>query len=162
MGVSEVVKNQLFNILEELFQQANEKIIVFNRLGEIEFVNKRASEALQLSNIDSHFFKLTEKSSTEWKEFINSVVQNITASYTLSVVNDNNQEVTLKILGYYIEEKQLIFGRVRLNPINTFSIAGNKNAKTFQQLINGMAHGVVLTSMDGKNICKNKNVGLSQ
>lgn len=106
---------QFKNTLEDLFQQSQENIIVFNRSKEIVFINSNASKELHLSNTKLNHLQLTTKSENEWTQFINTIEQNMTSSCCVSIINDGNQKINLKIWGYLIKNKQLIFGRVLLN-----------------------------------------------
>lgn len=101
---------QFKNTLEDLFQQSQENIIVFNRSKEIVFINSNASKELHLSNTKLNHLQLTTKSENEWTQFINTIEQNMTSSCCVSIINDGNQKINLKICGYLIKNKQLIFG----------------------------------------------------
>lgn len=148
---------QFKSTLEDLFQQSQENIIVFNRSKEIVFINSNASKELHLSNTKLNHLQLTTKSENEWTQFIKTIEQNMTASCCVSIINDDNQKINLKIGGYLIKNKQLIFGRVLLNFPGNFAKSNISSSISFQRLINGMANGVVITSLNGEIISANVN-----
>lgn len=151
----ETVEIHFGNMLEELFQQAHENIVVLNRSRNIVFINLKATSELQLSKSESNYLNLTAHSEKEWEEFIQTIDQNMTASCIVTVINDANQELSLKISGYLIGGEQLIYCRLQLNPLQSLTKTIPYRSISFQQLINGMAHGVVLTALNGKIITAN-------
>ncbi len=151
----EAVEIHFGNMLEELFQQANENIVVLNRSRKIVFINSKATSELQLSNSESNYLKLAEQSETDWEEFLQTIDQKMTATCIVKIINDANQELSLKICGYLIGGEQLIYCRLLLNSLPPLVKSIPSKSISFQQLINGMAQGVVLTDLNGKIITAN-------
>ncbi|MGN7477141.1 ATP-binding protein [Solibacillus silvestris] len=149
------MEGQLSTMVGELFQQSNEQIIIFNRQGKIEFMNNKADEMLRSAHIPSYFWDSADKLSGEFERFIGTVTKNETSSTTFSVVNKYHQKMPIKIWGYYLEHKQLIFTRIQLNPSNVISFEEKNETMAFQNLINGMAQGVILTMLNGKILSVN-------
>lgn len=142
-------------VIEELFQQSKEQIIIFSRDGEIKFMNHQANEMLQAVKISSSFLEVLDGHKNEWEQFLHTVTNKLTASTTLFAVNKSEEEIPIKIWGYYLEKKQLIFTRIQINPSNVISFEKKKETKVFQNLINGMAQGVILTMLNGKILSVN-------
>lgn len=152
MGVLIVVDGQLNKMIEELFQQSNEQIIIFNRLGEIEFINHKAEEMLKAAQLPSCFL---DSFKNEWAQFLYAVTNKLKANTILYAENKLQQKLPIKIWGYYLEHKQLIFARIQVNPSNVISFEKKQETKVFQNLINGMAQGVILTLLNGKILSAN-------
>lgn len=136
-------------LLEGLFQQADEIIIALNCSREIEFINKKAVEALQISDAMSHL-QLTDESISEWDHFIEKLQYEPTASCAITIINQEKREINVTIVGNLIKEKQLIFGRVTLCRVLTKERTEISNIIPLQQLINGISNGVLLTNLTGK------------
>jgi two-component system, sporulation sensor kinase E len=145
------VEGQLSRVIEGLFQEASEHIVIFNCVGKIQFMNDKVIETLQQFNIQSSFVELTEKSNEKWHSFVQSVTQDISARSTFYLYDSYNQKVAIEMSGYYIKEKRLIYTRIR------FTELPNKltNVQRETHLINSMPHGVVLASLKGKIISSN-------
>lgn len=143
-------------MVEALFNESNEQIIIFNRLGDLEFINNKAEETLRSVHLLSNFGSNTDKNNSEWERFIRTVVENSTSSTTLFLVNKYHQKMPIKIWGYYLQQKQLIFTRIQLNPSNVISFEEKNDMILFQNLINGMAQGVILTMLNGKILSVNE------
>ena len=143
-------------MVEALFNESSEQIIIFNRLGNLEFINKKAEETLKSVHLLSNFWSNTDKNNSEWERFIRTVIENSTSSTTLFLVNKYHQKMPIKIWGYYLQQKQLIFTRIQLNPSNVISFEEKNDMIVFQNLINGMAQGVILTMLDGKILSVNE------
>lgn len=150
-----IVESRLSNMLEELFQQAHEKIVVLNRSRKIVFMNSQAIEELQLSNNSSNELHITTESEIDWAQFIDELEQNKMASCFITIVNDWNTEQTIKISGFWMEENQLILGRIDINSFQAITMRNEQSAISFQQLMDGMEQGVVLTSPNGKIVAAN-------
>ncbi|MBD8035615.1 PAS domain-containing protein [Solibacillus sp. A46] len=143
-------------MVEALFNESSEQIIIFNRLGNLEFINKKAEETLKSVHLLSNFWSNTDKNNSEWERFIRTVIENSTSSTTLFLVNKYHQKMPIKIWGYYLQQKQLIFTRIQINPSNVISFEEKNDMIVFQNLINGMAQGVILTMLDGKILSVNE------
>lgn len=149
------VESQLSNMLEELFQQAHEKIVVLNRSRKIAFMNSLATEELQLSNNSSNELHITPECESDWLQFVDDLEQNKMASCIITIVNDWNLELTIKLSGFLISENQLILGRIDINTFQTLTVPLQHNTISFQHLMDGMDQGVVLTSANGKIVAAN-------
>ncbi len=143
-------------MVEALFNESNEQIIIFNRLGNLEFINNKAEETLRSVHLLSNFWSNTDKNNSEWERFIRTVIENSTSSTTLFLVNKYHQKMPIKIWGYYLQQKQLIFTRIQLNPSKVISFEEKNEMLQFQNLINGMAQGVILTMLNGKILSVNE------
>ena len=150
------MESQLNNMIEELFQHAHEKIVVLNRSKEILFMNSQATKELQLSNMLTKKPQVTLESESEWSQFILALEQNMVASCAITFVNDQNVEKTVNFNGFWITENQLILGRIEYNTIKAITMNQHNSSITFQNLMNGMTQGIVLTSLNGKIITANK------
>lgn len=126
------VDGQLNRMIEELFQQSNEQIIIFNRLGEIEFMNRQADEMLKAAQLPSSFL---DNYKNEWAQFLYAVTNKLTVNTILYAENKLQQKLPIKIWGYYLEHKQLIFTRIQINPSNVISFEKIQETKVFQNLI---------------------------
>ncbi|MBD8031566.1 MULTISPECIES: ATP-binding protein [Solibacillus] len=150
------MEGQLPMMVEALFNESNEQIIIFNRLGNLEFINNKAEETLRSVHLLSNFWSNTDKNNSEWERFIRTVIENSTSSTTLFLVNKYHQKMPIKIWGYYLQQKQLIFTRIQLNPSKVISFEEKNEMLQFQNLINGMAQGVILTMLNGKILSVNE------
>ena len=150
-----IVESQLSNMLEELFQQAHEKIVVLNRSRKIAFMNSQATEELQLSNNSSNELHITTECESDWAQFIYDLEQNKMASCFITIVNDRNVEQTIKLSGFLMAENQLILGRIDINSFQTLTLPHQHNTISFQHLMDGIDQGVVLTSPNGKIVAAN-------
>lgn len=152
------VETHIDQLLEELFQQADELIVVLNCSRKIEFMNEKAVETLQISNPTTSYLQLTDDSITEWTYFIETIQQNLTANCNLTMINHQQRQVKIKFVGYFIKEKQRIFGRM----IVCNEVEGGKAEMNtlvpLQQLINGISNGVLLTNLSGKILLANNTV----
>lgn len=155
MEVILVLETQFIRMLEELFQQAKEIIIVLDRSGKILFMNSKASAELQLSNTKSDYLQVTDNSKSEYRNFMYNIEKEMTASCSISIYNDEIQELSIKLIGYLVEEKNMIFCRVLMKQEYELTKINTIKPISFEQLINGMAHGVVLTALNGKIISAN-------
>src|SRR5690606_19615047 len=142
-------------MLEELFQQSNEQIIILDRQGKIEFMNSKADEILQSVHLSKCFWESADKLSGEWDRFISSVNENSTSTATFTLINKYQQKIPVQVWGHYLEHKQLVFIRILVNPSNVISFEENNKTLLFQNLIDGMAQGVILTMLNGKIISGN-------
>lgn len=149
------MEGQLNYMLEELFQQSNEQIIILNRQGKIEFMNSKADEILQSVHLPKCFWESADKLSGEWDRFISSVNENSTSTATFTLINKYQQKIPVQVWGHYLEHKQLVFIRILVNPSNVISFEENNKTLLFQNLIDGMAQGVILTMLNGKIISGN-------
>ena len=150
-----IVESQLSNMIEELFQQAHEKIIVLNRSRKIVFMNSQATEELQLSNNSTNELHITPECESEWSQFIDDLELNKMASCFITIINDWNFKQTIKLSGFLMSENQLILGRIDINSFQTLAMPHQHNTISFQRLMDGMDQGVVLTSPSGKIIAAN-------
>lgn len=155
MGVISVVEGKLNLMLEELFQQSNEQIIILNRQGTIEFMNSKAEEILQSTHLPTSFWESADKISGEWERFISSVNENSTSTATFILINKYHQKIPVQVWGHFLEHKQLIFTRIQVNPSNVISFEEKSKTLMFQNLIDGMAQGVILTMLNGKILSGN-------
>ena len=149
------METQFITMLEELFQQAKEIIIVLDRKGNILFKNSKASKELQLLNTKSNYLQVADKSKSDFQHFISKIEKEMTGCCSIKIYNDELQEVNVKIIGYFVEDKNMIFCRVLMKQEYELTKIDQINPVSFEQLINGMAHGVVLTSLNGKIISAN-------
>ncbi|MEG0471709.1 MAG: ATP-binding protein [Solibacillus sp.] len=144
------MKTHYGQLLGELFQQADELVVVLNRSRKIEFINTKAEEALQISNTKSSYLQLTDESISEWAHFIDNLQQNSKADCVITVINEKQREVKINLVGYLINDKQHVFGKFTLyQVVKKESTDMNKLIK-LQQLINGISNGVLITSLNGK------------
>jgi len=139
----------------ELFQQVDDLIIVTHISGKIEFINRMASEALHITTISTSYLNMNEPSQEIWKNFITKIKKEINANFTLMIQNDEGNYVEVKLLGYYLQEREVIFSRVFLLPIAKTKISNAENFLPLHHMIKNIAHGVILTAMDGKIITAN-------
>ena len=82
-------------MVEALFNESSEQIIIFNRLGNLEFINKKAEETLKSVHLLSNFWSNTDKNNSEWERFIRTVIENSTSSTTLFLVNKYHQKMQI-------------------------------------------------------------------
>lgn len=143
------------HMLEELFQQSNEQVIILNRQGKIEFMNSKADELLQSVHLPTCFWESSDTLSGEWERFISSVNENSTSTATFTLINKYHQKILIQVWGHFLEHKQLIFTRIHVNHSNVISFEEKSNTRMFQNLIDGMAQGVILTMLNGKIISGN-------
>ncbi|MFL0581294.1 ATP-binding protein [Solibacillus silvestris] len=149
------MEGQLNFMLEDLFQQSNEQIIILNRQGKIEFMNSKAEEILQSTHLPKCFWESTDKLSGEWERFIHSVNEKSPSTTTFVLINKYHQKIPVQVWGHFLEQKQLIFTRIQVNPSNVISFEEKSNTLMFQNLIDGMAQGVILTTLNGKILSGN-------
>lgn len=142
-------------ILEDLFQKTEEMIVVFDCLGKIKFMNNKASEVLQLSDSTSNVLQVAETSYNEWQHFITTIKKNGVVNSSVSVINKYNQDIKIEISGYYIEERQLVFARMQQNLQIVIQEEQKKNLNLFQQFMNSMMNGIVLSNLNGKVLSTN-------
>lgn len=143
------------HIVTELFQQASEQTVIFSCTGKIKFMNEKLIDALQQLNMSECFLSFAEKNSTEWNQFVNKVTQNMSVHDSFKIENDYKQEIIINLWGTYMQDKQLIFCRIQLNPVQPKVVDIFANTKQYQHLINGMPNGVVLASLNGKILAAN-------
>ncbi|ATP39162.1 histidine kinase [Solibacillus sp. R5-41] len=144
------MKTHFDQLLEELFQQVDELVVVLNRSRKIEFMNTKAVEALQISSAISSYLQLTDESMTEWAQFIENLQHNSKATCVITIINQEKREVTIELVGYFINDKQLIFGRFTLCHVMKTELKEINNFDKLQHLINCISNGVLLTSLNGK------------
>ncbi|WP_274309299.1 ATP-binding protein [Solibacillus daqui] len=145
------MEGELSHVVDNLFQQANEHMVIFDCAGKIKYMNGKVVDTFEQLNIQTNFFELTENNNAEWNKFITRVTRDATASYTLDLYKDFQQNVLISFLGYYIPERQLVLCILQFNTVHK---PLNETQHNYH-LINGLLNGVVLTSKNGKIIMTN-------
>lgn len=141
-------------MFEELFQQADDLIMVIHISRKIEFINDKASDALQI-NSSSNYLNLDPVSYGLWDKFIKKIKEDKNANCRVNVLSNDGSYKSVKLIGYYIPQKQSIFARVILNPDKKVIKKKVEVMLPFNQMIKCLAQGVILTSMNGKLITAN-------
>lgn len=146
------MEGELSHVVDNLFQQASEHLVIFDCTGKIKYMNDKVVDTLEQLNIQTSFFEFTENNHAEWHTFIKKVTRDATANYTLNLIDDFKQHVLINLLGYYIAERQFVFCIVNFNKVQKPMHELQQN----YQLINGLPDGVILTSRAGKIITTNQ------
>lgn len=146
------MKGELSHIVDSLFKQASEHLVIFDCTGKIKYMNDKVVDTLEQLNIQTSFFEFTQNNHAEWHTFITKVTRDATASYKLDLINDFQQHVSINFLGYYIADRQFIFCIINFNKVKKPIHEMQQN----HQLINGLPNGVILTSKAGKIIATNQ------
>jgi two-component system, sporulation sensor kinase E len=153
-GILEV-EIRLMKLFEEIFEQAQEMIVVLHRSRKIAYINSIASEVLRISKSANQYLMITEDCDSIWQQFIEELQENSNASCAINIQKNEAGVQKIKLVGYILEGQQLIFCRVVKQQKMNISYRKKSVIYPYDQMINSMPYGVILTSLQGKIISAN-------
>lgn len=149
------MESHLKNIFEELFDQASDLILIMTPSKKIEFMNKNAAKLLQGSLTSSNHLKIDEQSQDRWNQYVENIHENFKESCMLSVQTSSGRYINIKLHSYYIPDQDLIFSRVATPSITSLEPVQSLANQPINQMIQSIAHGVILTSLNGTILTAN-------
>ncbi|MEK4228541.1 ATP-binding protein [Solibacillus sp. FSL H8-0538] len=90
-----------------------------------------------------------------WSEFIEKIEKEVNANCTINLLDSEGHYKKVKLMGYFIPEKQFIFARVIVYPLIKDEKERKETTLPFDRMIKNISHGVILSSINGKVITAN-------
>ena len=147
IGESRMVKT-VRPIFRKLFQTVKDPVLILNTSCQIESINDYAAQMLNIDQSSRQQLEMDESSKGKWDKFIKKIQSNLGGFCNLNLKIDGEQFKEFRLMGYYHENKNLIF--VRISPKSeTGSILENSNIDIYS-MFNDITHGIILTDLNGE------------
>lgn len=140
-------------IIKELFDQADDLILITTPCQKIEFMNKKAANLFRWDKSSPSHLRLDALTQQNWDKFSTEIQKNYKGSCLIKVHVSKEDTVEVELSSHYMPDQQLIFSRVVMPPV--LSNGPLVVQQPMNQLIQSISYGVVLTTLKGQIITAN-------
>lgn len=147
IGVCKMVKT-VRPIFRKLFKTVNDPVLILNTSCQIESINDFAAQLLNIDPTIRQELPMDELSKARWNDFVSKIRNELGGFCNLNVNIGKNKFKEIRLMGYFHEQKNLVFARIALMTEKSNLVSQRSNLDVYS-MFNDISHGIILSDKNG-------------